>query len=103
VTGSALRAFTHHAVRKPYYRLSCHYPPTLTRGGPTTGVRSEALRDRGPVRTDSVPARQRASEASLRQRLQSLRDENQRLREENHSLKTELALAYGQQRDARSR
>jgi hypothetical protein len=63
----------------------------------------EALRDRGPVRTDSVPARQRASEASLRQRLQSLRDENQRLREENHSLKTELALAYGQQRDARSR
>jgi hypothetical protein len=30
-----------------------------------------------------------------------LRDENQRLREENHSLKTELALAYGQQRDAR--
>jgi hypothetical protein len=62
----------------------------------------EALRDRGPVRTDSVPARQRASEASLRQRLQSLRDENQRLREENHSLKTELALAYGQQRDARS-
>jgi hypothetical protein len=63
----------------------------------------EALRDRGPVRTDSVPARQRASEASLRQRLQSLRDENQRLREENHSLKTELALAYGQQRDARWR
>jgi hypothetical protein len=35
----------------------------------------------------------------LRQRLQSLRDENQRLREENHSLKTELALAYGQQRE----
>jgi hypothetical protein len=29
--------------------------------------------------------------------------EPQRLREENHSLKTELALAYGQQRDARSR
>ena len=69
------------------------------------GVRQqiEALRDRGPARTDSAPARQRASEASLRQRLQSLRDENQRLREENHSLKTELAIAYGQQRDARSR
>jgi hypothetical protein len=30
---------------------------------------------------------------------QSLRDENQRLRAENHSLKTELALAYGQQRE----
>ena len=71
---------------------------------PTRGAQQiEALRDRGPVRTDSAPARQRASEASLRQRLQSLRDENQRLREESHSLKTELALAYGQQRDARSR
>ena len=48
-------------------------------------------------------SRKSTSEASLRQRLQSLRDENHRLREENHSLKTELALAYGQQRDARSR
>lgn len=62
----------------------------------------ERQRDRGPVRTDSVPGRQRASEASLRQRLESLRAENQRLREENQGLKTELAIAYGQQRDARS-
>lgn len=62
----------------------------------------EALRDRGPAR-DSVPARQRVSEASLRQRVESLRAENQRLREENASLKTELALAYGRQRDAKTR
>src|SRR3954452_652155 len=54
-----------------------------TRRGPRQQI--EALRDRGPVRTDSVPARQRASEASLRQRLRSLRDENQRLRKQNHS------------------
>jgi hypothetical protein len=50
-----------------------------------------------------MAAQQRAGEASLRQRLRSPRDENQRLREENHSLKTELALAYGQLHDARSR
>jgi hypothetical protein len=61
----------------------------------------EELRDRGPVRIGSVPARQRASEASLRQRLETLRAENQRLRAENHSLKAELAIAYGQQRQAR--
>jgi Family of unknown function (DUF6262) len=61
----------------------------------------EHLRDRAPARADGVPARQRATEASLRQRLESLRAENQRLREENASLKAELAIAYGQQREAR--
>jgi hypothetical protein len=60
----------------------------------------EALRATGPVRTDSVPTRQRASEASLRQRVDSLRTENQRLREENQALKAELAIAYGQRRRA---
>jgi hypothetical protein len=63
----------------------------------------EQLRDRAPARDDGVPARQRASEASLRQRLESLRAENQRLREENANLKTELAIAYGQQRQMSSR
>lgn len=60
----------------------------------------EALRDRGSARADAVPARQRASEASLRQRLESLRAENQRLRDENASLKAELAIAYGERRQA---
>jgi cell division protein FtsB len=70
---------------------------------PALRAEIEALRDRGPARADSVPARQRASEASLRQRVESLRAENQRLREENAKLKAELALAYGQQRDAKTR
>jgi basic region leucine zipper protein len=60
----------------------------------------EQLRDGQPAPTDRVPARQRATEGSLRQRLESLRAENQRLREENASLKTELAIAYGHQRQA---
>jgi len=68
---------------------------------PALRAEIERLRDRAPAR-DAVPARQRASEASLRQRLESLRAENQRLREENASLKGELAIAYGQQRDARN-
>src|SRR5215218_4977186 len=61
----------------------------------------EQLRDRAPASTSTVPARQRATEASLRQRLETLRAENQRLREENAGLKAELAIAYGQQREAR--
>jgi Family of unknown function (DUF6262) len=60
----------------------------------------EQLRDGQPAPTDRVPARQRATEGSLRQRLETLRAENQRLREENAGLKTELAIAYGHQRQA---
>jgi predicted RNase H-like nuclease (RuvC/YqgF family) len=63
----------------------------------------EQLRERSSERTDRVPARQRATEASLRQRLETLRAENQRLRQENADLKTELAIAYGQQRRADGR
>jgi hypothetical protein len=47
------------------------------------------------------PAGQRATEASLRQRNRSLLDENHRLRCESDELRAELALAYGQRRDAR--
>jgi hypothetical protein len=68
---------------------------------PELRARIEGLRDHGPAAPDGVPARQRASEASLRQRLASVRAENQRLREENAALKAELAVAYGEQRDAR--
>src|SRR4051794_33116193 len=68
---------------------------------PTLRAEIEQLRDRAPARTNAVPARQRATQASLRQRLDTLRAENQRLRDENASLKAELALAYGQQRQAR--
>jgi hypothetical protein len=49
----------------------------------------------------AIPARQRATEASLRQRIRSLLDENHRLRGESDGLRAELALAYGEQRDAR--
>jgi len=59
----------------------------------------EQLRDGNPARTDRAPAPQRATEASLRQRLETLRAENQRLRQENADLKTELAIAYGRQRE----
>jgi len=48
-----------------------------------------------------VPAGQRATEASLRQRIRSLLGENHRLRRESDELRAELALAYGQRRDAR--
>lgn len=58
----------------------------------------EQLRDRAPEKGNGIPARQRATEASLRQRVETLRAENQRLREESASLRTELALAYGEQR-----
>jgi hypothetical protein len=68
---------------------------------PALRQKIEHLRDRTPAQGDGVPARQRASEASMRQRLETLRAENQRLREENASLKAELAIAYGQQREAR--
>jgi hypothetical protein len=67
---------------------------------PALRAEIERLRDRRPPTADGVPARQRATEASLRQRLETLRAENQRLREENANLKTELAVAYGQQRHA---
>ena len=70
---------------------------------PALRAEIEWLRERRPTRSDGVPARQRATEASLRQRLDTLRAENQRLREENTSLKTELAIAYGQQRCAERR
>jgi hypothetical protein len=53
-----------------------------------------------PART-AVPAGQRATEASLRQRIRSLLDENHRLRGESDGLRAELALAYGERRDAR--
>jgi hypothetical protein len=49
----------------------------------------------------AVPAGQRATEASLRQRIRSLLDENHRLRGESDGLRAELAVAYGDQRDAR--
>jgi Family of unknown function (DUF6262) len=49
----------------------------------------------------AVPASQRATEASLRQRIRSLLDENHRLRGESDGLRAELALAYGERRDAR--
>jgi len=65
---------------------------------PTLRAEIERLRVRGPTAPDGIPSRQRATEASLRQRIETLRAENQRLREENTNLKTELAIAYGQQR-----
>jgi hypothetical protein len=68
---------------------------------PALRAEIERLRDRASGPSDGVPARQRASEASLRQCLEILRAENQRLREENSVLKAELAIAYGQQRQAR--
>ena len=49
----------------------------------------------------AVPASQRATEASLRQRIRSLLDENHRLRGESDGVRPELALAYGERRDAR--
>jgi hypothetical protein len=54
------------------------------------------------VQRGARPARERASDASLRQRVAALRDENQRLRGEVHELHTELALAYGRQRETAS-
>lgn len=69
---------------------------------PALRTEIERLRDLRPAGADGIPTRQRATEASLRQRVETLRAENQRLREENASLKTELAIAYGQQRNNHS-
>jgi hypothetical protein len=68
-------------------------------------LRSEIqrLRDTSTGRAPRVAAAQRASEQSLRQRNRGLLDENARLRAENTRLKEELALACGQQREARRR
>src|SRR5437867_1185758 len=84
-------SFTAVATRAGVSRQWLYTQPALRQ-------KIEQLRDPSPARTDAIPVRQRASEASLRQRLDTLRAENQRLREENASLKTELAIAYGQQR-----
>jgi hypothetical protein len=84
-------SFTAVATRAGVSRQWLYTQPALRQ-------KIEQLRDRSPARTDAIPVRQRASEASLRQRLDTLRAENQRLREKNASLKTELAIAYGQQR-----
>jgi hypothetical protein len=69
---------------------------------PALRTEIEQLRDRTPATADGVPARQRATDASLRQRIDDLRAENRRLREENQNFRAELALIYGQQRDART-
>lgn len=63
----------------------------------------ERLRDQAPAPGDDVPDRQRATEASLRQRLETLRAENRRLRQDNAALRDELALLYGERREARTR
>jgi hypothetical protein len=63
-------------------------------------LRAEIERLRPPdSRRAASPARDRSSEASLRSRIQSLLNDNKRLRTENACLKTELALAYGEQRN----
>jgi hypothetical protein len=62
----------------------------------------EQLRTASVNTGPGVPAGQRATEASLRQRIRSLLDENHRLRGEADGLRAELALAYGEQRDARA-
>ena len=61
----------------------------------------QQLRTTSANTAPTVPARQRATEASLRQRIRSLLDENNRLRGESDGLRAELAVAYGEQRDAR--
>jgi hypothetical protein len=61
----------------------------------------EQLRTASVNIAPGVPAGQRATEASLRQRIRSLLDENHRLRGESDELRAELAIAYGQRRDAR--
>jgi hypothetical protein len=63
----------------------------------------ERLRDSPPGRSSAVPTAHRASEASLRQRNRALLDDNERLRTDNAQLKDELALAYGERRDAHRR
>jgi hypothetical protein len=61
----------------------------------------EQLRSTSGNPGPAVPASQRPTEASLRQRIRSLLDENHRLRGESDGLRAELALAYGERRDAR--
>jgi hypothetical protein len=61
----------------------------------------EQLRTNSANTAPGVPGGQRATEASLRQRIRSLLDGNHRLRGESDGLRAELALAYGERRDAR--
>jgi Family of unknown function (DUF6262) len=61
----------------------------------------EQLRDTSGTPGPAVPARERSTEASLRQRIRSLLDENRRLRGESDELRAELAVVYGERRDAR--
>jgi len=63
----------------------------------------ERLRDHHSRTTPVVADAERAREASLRQRNTMLLAENQRLREENAALCEELAILYGERRDAPSR
>lgn len=62
----------------------------------------ERLRAAGANQSAGSALAGRASDASLKQRLKTLSEENQRLRAENRTLKQELAIAYGQQRDAQA-
>jgi Family of unknown function (DUF6262) len=61
----------------------------------------EQLRTTSANTAPAVPGDQRATDASLRQRIRSLLDENHRLRDKSDELRAELALAYGERRDAR--
>ncbi len=60
----------------------------------------ERLREQRPAATAARPARERATEASLRQRVETLLDENRRLRQDNAALRDELAILYGERREA---
>lgn len=68
-------------------------------GQPDLRAEIERLRERPTP--PAGPRATAASDASLRQRVQTLRAEVHRLREQNTALKSELALAYGHQRDPR--
>jgi hypothetical protein len=68
---------------------------------PRCARRSSGCATMHPHTPAAFPHGSRATEASLRQRVETLRADNQRLREENASLGAELAIAYGQQRQAR--
>ncbi len=64
----------------------------------------ERLRDRHPgPHAARLPAADRAGEGSLRQRNSLLLADNRRLREENAALRDELAILYGESRQARRR
>jgi hypothetical protein len=62
----------------------------------------ERLREHRPS-PPARAARERASESSLRQRVETLLDENRRLRKDNAALRDELALLYGERRQALTR